>query len=666
MPQLNIIISNFFEPHFSLSSWLGKNRESILSSGAMFQGIKHPRTGLPDLNQLVDEVVAHGATLKATAIVNELAAQASNGENIIWLTKNIRFEALPKLRELVAANPTFANYNVRPLMIVQNQLKTFCSLLARFWKQRTPESFVDQLSHAETSLFYCSYFAELQKAFGKESCRFVPFTGDYADFGDILGNTLKLPGMAPTFKPAVFPISFPGLGMVHAVHDFPFDVLEKNDARRQRFYDAIAKVEKEEGYEVFRHLPKEIKQNFIEKFSEDNAAFIREHGKRYAFLNDWPDFPEMPAPVPSLSSTECNAFVKALDYGFRKDLSGFFRTRRAMDPEEHILAKALEDYRQTHFPTARRVIPASEPALSVLTMAYNHKDYILECMVSVAAQKTSFPVQHIIVDDCSDDGTQDIIDNFASTHGHVRPIYFPYRSHGRNIRVLFNACKSQYAALCDGDDYFTDPNKLQMQVDFLRENKDCSVCFHPVHVKFENGQRDDFIFPMLEQLPRKSKQRFYLADLVQGNFIQTNSVVYRWRFRDGLPEWFNPYLCPGDWYWHLLHAETGKIGFIPRVMSVYRRHSSALYSSAFIDRDKHFAEHGMHEVETINILNQHFKGRYFRHLANLADSFFTSFYKRQIEDPECHALDEACEKYPEFGLHFLKTLRSVQKEHPAR
>ncbi len=74
-----------------------------------------------------------------------------------------------------------------------------------------------------------------------------------------------------------------------------------------------------------------------------------------------------------------------------------------------------------------------------------------------------------------------------------------------------------------------------MQVDFLRENKDCSVCFHPVHVKFENGQRNDFIFPMLEQLPRKSKQRFYLADLVQGNFIQTNSVVYRWRFRDGLP-----------------------------------------------------------------------------------------------------------------------------------
>ena len=62
----------------------------------------------------------------------------------------------------------------------------------------------------------------------------------------------------------------------------------------------------------------------------------------------------------------------------------------------------------------------------------------------------------------------------------------------------------------------------------------------------------------------------------------------------------------------------------------------------------------MHEVETINILNQHFKGRYFRHLANLADSFFTSFYKRQIEDPECHALDEACEKYPEFGLHFSK------------
>lgn len=628
----------------------------------MFQGIKHPRTGLPDLNQLVDEVVAHGATLKATAIVNELAAQASNGENIIWLTKNIRFEALPKLRELVAANPTFANYNVRPLMIVQNQLKTFCSLLARFWKQRTPESFVDQLSHAETSLFYCSYFAELQKAFGKESCRFVPFTGDYADFGDILGNTLKLPGMAPTFKPAVFPISFPGLGMVHAVHDFPFDVLEKNDARRQRFYDAIAKVEKEEGYEVFRHLPKEIKQNFIEKFSEDNAAFIREHGKRYAFLNDWPDFPEMPAPVPSLSSTECNAFVKALDYGFRKDLSGFFRTRRAMDPEEHILAKALEDYRQTHFPTARRVIPASEPALSVLTMAYNHKDYILECMVSVAAQKTSFPVQHIIVDDCSDDGTQDIIDNFASTHGHVRPIYFPYRSHGRNIRVLFNACKSQYAALCDGDDYFTEPTKLQKQVDFLENNKDCAICFHPVAVVFENKARDNFFYPVPQHLPRWPNRKFYLADLLKCNIIQTNSAVYRWRFKGGLPDWFRSDISPGDWYWHLLHAETGKAGFIPEVMAVYRRHDKAFYHNAFIDTLAHRKERGLAELEAYKTINEHFNGRYFRILSALTNGVFDDLMELRQRGDDDGMFDKAMEYYPELGLHYINTLKKICKQ----
>lgn len=662
MPQLNIIISNFFEPHFSLSSWLGKNRESILSSGAIFQGIRHRRTGLPDLNQLIDEVVAHGTTPKAISLVNDLAAQASNGEDIIWLTKNIRFEALPKLRELVAGNPTFANYNVRPLMIVQNQLTTFCTLLARFWKQRTPESFMNQLSHAEASLFYYSYFAELQKVFGQNSCRFVPFTGDYAGFGDILGNTLNLSEMAPTFKPAVFPMSFAGLDMVHAVQDFPFDLLKKNDTRRQRFYDVITKIEKKDGYKVFRHLPKDIWQKFVESFSGENAAFIKEHGDQYAFLNDWPDFPEMPDPLPSISATECNAFVKALDSDFRKDLSDFFRTRRAMDPEEHLLAKTLEEYRQTHFPAAKSVIPASEPALSVLTMAYNHKDYILECMESVAAQKTDFPVQHIIVDDCSDDGTQDIIDNFASTHGHVRPIYFPYRSHGRNIRVLFNACKSQYAALCDGDDYFTEPTKLQKQVDFLENNKDCAICFHPVAVVFENKARDIFFYPIPQHLPRWPHRKLYLADLLKGNIIQTNSAVYRWRFKDGLPDWFRSDISPGDWYWHLLHAEMGKAGFIPEVMAVYRRHDKAFYHNAFIDTLAHRKERGLAELEAYKTINEHFNGRYFRILSALTNGVFDDLMELKQKGDDDGMFDKALEYYPELGLHYINTLKTLCKQ----
>ncbi len=465
------------------------------------------------------------------------------------------------------------------------------------------------------------------------------------------------------------PDNFPALDLHAATYDFCFTRGGNVIHDRHTFWAMLRHVGKEEGFAKFTGvLPEKIAQTFIADAQADNAQLEELLG--YPVFTDYPAWNEAElysAPFPTITDSQARPFVAAMPENLRFDLLRYFRDFPGeLSTEQAVLAKTLEDFRAQNNWIPNFQIPRPEPVLSVLTMTRNHKDYIADCMESVIAQKTDFPIEHIIIDDASDDGTQDIIDNYAVKHPHIRPIYMPGQGASRNVSMLFSACKSEYAALCDGDDYFTDPNKLQMQVDFLRENKDCSVCFHPVHVKFENGQRDDFIFPMLEQLPRKSKQRFYLADLVQGNFIQTNSVVYRWRFRDGLPEWFNPYLCPGDWYWHLLHAETGKIGFIPRVMSVYRRHSSALYSSAFIDRDKHFAEHGMHEVETINILNQHFKGRYFRHLANLADSFFTSFYKRQIEDPECHALDEACEKYPEFGLHFLKTLRSVQKEHPAR
>lgn len=303
---------------------------------------------------------------------------------------------------------------------------------------------------------------------------------------------------------------------------------------------------------------------------------------------------------------------------------------------------------------------AVKPLLTVLTLTRNHEKYITDCIESVLAQKTDFPVRHVIVDHNSTDCTREIIRQYALKNPSIWPVFIRRDSPGNNVRELFSHCSSPYVALCDGDDYFTDPLKLQIQVDYLENNPDCALCSHYVQVKFENGASKNFNYPL--ELPKRRNMKFYLLDLMRSNFIQTNSVVYRWRFRDGLPDWFIPNLFPGDWYWHLLHAEKGKIGFIPKVMSVYRRHSNALYSSAFVNKERHFEVNGLNELRTFDAVNRHFEGRYFTELAKLANGVFSSFCQAGIKSGNMGKLDEACSSYPEFGAYFLKCLQDLQKQ----
>ncbi|MBD5607427.1 MAG: glycosyltransferase [Desulfovibrio sp.] len=313
-----------------------------------------------------------------------------------------------------------------------------------------------------------------------------------------------------------------------------------------------------------------------------------------------------------------------------------------------------------------RVIGEPEPPveLTVLTMTYNHEKYIAQCMDSVLAQRTDFPVRHIVLDHHSEDGTPRIVAEYAARHPTIRPVLLSHRRSQENVRGLFARCRTRYAALCDGDDYFTSPDKLRKQVDFLEKNPDHALCFHPVMAVFEDGRKPT-IYPPLDTLPRHKSGAIFLSDLVQTNFIQTNSVVYRWRFRDGLPAWFRSDLCPGDWYWHLLHAETGKIGFIPEVMSAYRRHAGALYAQTLVSRRDHRRKLGMPELATYQAVDDHFNKRYHRPLSTLASSVFADFVELMMEEDEPRLLNWAVEKYPDFARDFLNSLSALEEKQKA-
>jgi glycosyltransferase involved in cell wall biosynthesis len=123
------------------------------------------------------------------------------------------------------------------------------------------------------------------------------------------------------------------------------------------------------------------------------------------------------------------------------------------------------------------------PLVSVFMITYNHEKYIAQALNSVLMQKTSFDYEIVIGDDCSTDSTQKIIKDYVTKHPNkIKPIFQTV-----NVGAMRNAyeftlpeCKGKYIATLEGDDYWTDPDKLQKQVDFLESNENYSVCFHHV------------------------------------------------------------------------------------------------------------------------------------------------------------------------------------------
>ena len=142
--------------------------------------------------------------------------------------------------------------------------------------------------------------------------------------------------------------------------------------------------------------------------------------------------------------------------------------------------------------------------VSIQCLTYNHALYIRQCLDGFVMQKTNFRFEAIVHDDASTDGTQDIIREYEKKYPDIiKPIYQKENQYSKGIpgfitNLVSSKCKGKYIAICEGDDYWIDPNKLQMQVDFLESHPEYSMCFHDVDIKAEKGRE------CYEVLDRKS------------------------------------------------------------------------------------------------------------------------------------------------------------------
>jgi glycosyltransferase involved in cell wall biosynthesis len=214
----------------------------------------------------------------------------------------------------------------------------------------------------------------------------------------------------------------------------------------------------------------------------------------------------------------------------------------------------------------------------VLMITYKHENFIPQAIESVLMQETNFKFELIIADDCSPDKTKEIVRKIIATN--PKGSLIKYFRHEQNIGIssngmfALNQCNSKYIAMCEGDDYWIDPLKLQKQVDFLEKNNDFSICFTDYIVYNESNK--EYSYPGLIQRFKK-KTVFTSRNIILNNILPTATAMFRVR-----KEVFSKYdlnLYPGDWFLHILNSEYGKIKFLPFESAVYRKHDGGVCSA---------------------------------------------------------------------------------------
>ena len=292
-----------------------------------------------------------------------------------------------------------------------------------------------------------------------------------------------------------------------------------------------------------------------------------------------------------------------------------------------------------------------KPKVTVLCTAYNHKDFIRKALDGFIMQKTNFSFEVLVHDDASTDGTTDIIREYAEKYPNIiKPIYQKENqfSQGKDILIdcMFDSIQGEYVAINEGDDYWIDENKLQRQADFLDANPDFTVCFHPVRVLWEDNSQPESIFPTPNF--RYNKDTLTLDDLLKHNFIQTNSVMYRWKLKKEM--WPPKRILPCDYIWHLIHAKYGKIGFLPQVMSVYRRNQGGIWTG-HEKTDEWFLRCGIPHIRFYQAMNSLFNVDNRKNIIFMGQKMVSLL----LQHRDFNGLRMMAEEFPEFWNEFILT-----------
>jgi glycosyltransferase involved in cell wall biosynthesis len=227
---------------------------------------------------------------------------------------------------------------------------------------------------------------------------------------------------------------------------------------------------------------------------------------------------------------------------------------------------------------------------TTLIMSFNHADFIGQAVESALAQEVAGRYEILIADDCSTDGTAEIVRGYRDAHPERIRLLDLEENVGENaVRARgTSAARGRYVALLDGDDYWLAPDKLAKQVRFLETHPECAICFHNALVVYESGEEAHPFYSASprQRISRRTPPEFStLEELAIGNFMLTCAVTFRNGLISEFPDWYFEAKIP-DWPFHVLNAEHGTIGYIAEVLSAYRVHAGGAWS----DRISHLRD----------------------------------------------------------------------------
>ena len=215
-------------------------------------------------------------------------------------------------------------------------------------------------------------------------------------------------------------------------------------------------------------------------------------------------------------------------------------------------------------------ISDQKPLVSVVSITYNHEPYIRDCLEGFLLQKANFPVEVIIHDDASTDHTADILREYYEKRPDLFHVIIErenqYSKNNPILEPLYEQAQGKYIAICEGDDYWTDPLKLQKQFDFLEKNKEYVMCFGQAITTFNKKKSKRYI-------EEQSKTIGY-KEILEKNMISTLTSFYRREviinYLQTSLSWKHKKWAMADYPLELFVASNGKVFSFADIFGAYR------------------------------------------------------------------------------------------------
>lgn len=264
--------------------------------------------------------------------------------------------------------------------------------------------------------------------------------------------------------------------------------------------------------------------------------------------------------------------------------------------------------------------------VTIASTTYNMEAYIGEAIESWLAQKTSFQFDIVISDDGSTDGTCDVVRRYIEKYPNIRLISTGHIGKMPNFIRSLKESKGKYIALCDGDDYWIDPEKLQKQVDFMESHPDFSECFTNSYVlNTETGKKKIAKTQIWEEADTEGLLQHRDNDNVQMSPGHTSTFLYRNRYLQEYPEWMYGDVMT-DFPLYMLMSKYGKAKFINEITSVYRHRPNGVSSLNFT-----FEKNARKRINVYRNVNRDFNYKYKKIINPIIADYYYSLGKMQYK-----------------------------------